>query len=113
MLARALVLSALAVFVAVPQALAEYVNVLGNGHDYRQVGKLDPELSNLCAFGRFNQREKLKFSIYFKKNGVMMGGAKGTGWNLRDPTKRARKDLDYWFRNDGFSDCEVYTVELE
>lgn len=95
------------------RASAEKVNIMGKDYDYRLIGTLNKELSDLCAGGKFNQREKMKYAVFFEKNGVYLGGAKGAGWNLYDPTRIAAPDVDYWFRNDGFSDCQVFSVPLE
>ena len=94
-------------------AHAERVNIMGKDYDYRQIGALDKGLSALCSAGKFNQREKMKYAVFFKKNNIYLGGAKGTGWNLYDPNRLATPDTDYWFRNDGFSNCEVFRVPLE
>lgn len=83
-------------------------NIVTKEYDYAQIGAYDEKLSKLCANKLFNQASQFRVSAYFVKNKVLLGGAKGTGWNLRDPTRARRYHLDYWFRNDGFSDCEVF-----
>ena len=109
----ALVVLGLAALAAPSPLRAEKVNIMGKDFDYRLIGTLNKELSDLCSAGKFNQREKMKYAVFFKKNGVYLGGAKGAGWNLYDPTRVAAQDVDYWFKNDGFSNCEVFTVPLE
>lgn len=79
-------------------------------YDYAQIGAYDEKLSKLCANKLFNQVSQFRVSAYFEKSRVLLGGAMGNGWNLRDPTRARRYQLDYWFRNDGFSDCEVFTA---
>lgn len=85
-------------------------NIVSKERNYREIGTYDEKLSKLCASKRFNQVSQLRYSAYFAKDRILLGGARGSGWNLNDPTRARKYHLDYWFRNDGFSNCEVYTV---
>ena len=84
--------------------------VLQSAEPYWRVGRLSRQHSTLCANGRFNQVKKNDRVLQFTGpvgNGVL-GLAKGNGWNLYDPGRRAVPDADYFFRNDGTGSCEVY-----
>lgn len=83
-------------------------DIINRDLPYTRIGVYDPDLSTLCAKKLFNQRTELRRSVYFVRDRVLLGGARGDGRNLIDPTGARRFDLDYWFRNDGFSDCEVF-----
>ena len=80
-----------------------------------QVGDVDKKLSRLCSFGRFNQRVPYKYSGHFQgPNGAaLVGGAKGDGLNLFDPTGVRQRDHDYWFYRDRTSNCIVYSAKLK
>ena len=75
---------------------------------HSEVGTFDQHLSKLCSMRLFNQKSQYRHSAYFGVARVLLGAATGSGWNLNDPTGARRLGLDYWFRNDGFSNCEVY-----
>ena len=77
---------------------------------YFEVGELSPELSTLCSSGLFNQ-DKINLLVIEFTGPVgygVLGVAKGTGWNLRDPQKRAERKADYFFLRDGTTACRVY-----
>ncbi len=80
-----------------------------------QVGAIDRPLSRLCSFGRFNQRVPYKYSGHFQgPNGAaLVGGAKGDGLNLFDPTGARKPDHDYWFYRDRTSNCIVYSAKVK
>lgn len=80
-----------------------------------QVGQLDKKLSRLCSLGRFNQRVPYKYSGHFQgPNGAaMVGGAKGSGLNLFDPTGARELGRDYWFHRDRTSNCIVYSAKVK
>ncbi|MFY8107012.1 MAG: hypothetical protein ACOVKO_08850 [Elstera sp.] len=80
-----------------------------------QVGDLDKKLSQMCSLGRFNQRVPYKYSAHFQgPNGAaMVGGAKGNGLNLFDPTGARQQGRDYWFYRDRTSNCIVYSAKVK
>jgi hypothetical protein len=85
--------------------------VLDSDSPYWDAGRRSPELSRACAVGRFNQHQVDRFVIrlHAKKGGsAVLGIAKGTGLNLDDPDHLGNVEEDYFFRNDGTSDCEVF-----
>ena len=79
-------------------------------HPYWDVGVKDPDLGRLCATGNFNEVQMNRFVARFngKKGAGVLGIAKGTGLNLRDPGHKALKSEDYFFYQDGSSRCAVY-----
>ncbi len=79
-------------------------------HPYWDVGVMDPDLGRLCATGKFNEIQMNRFVARFNgtKGGGVLGIAKGTGLNLRDPGRKALKSEDYFFYQDGSSSCAVY-----
>ena len=80
-----------------------------------QVGDVDRELSRLCSMGQFNQRTMYRYSAHFSGNSgaSLVGGAKGNGFNLRDPLTRANPDFDYWFYRDGTANCIVFRAAVD
>ena len=80
-----------------------------------QVGDLDKKLSQMCSLGRFNQRVAYKYSAHFQgPNGAsLVGGAKGNGLNLFDPTGARQPGRDYWFYRDRTSNCIVYSAKVK
>lgn len=80
-----------------------------------QVGDLDKKLSQMCSLGRFNQRVPYKYSAHFQgPNGAsLVGGAKGNGLNLFDPTGARQPGRDYWFYRDRTSNCIVYSAKVK
>lgn len=104
-----MVLSSCLVSAAIaPAPAAARPDIINRDLPYTRIGTYDPELSALCAKKLFNQRTELSRTVYFSWDRVLLGGARGDGWNLVDPTGARRFDSDYWFRNDGFSNCEVF-----
>lgn len=86
------------------------LNITSKEWNYREIGTCDESLSKLCACKRFNQVSHFRHSAYFPKDRILLGGERGSGWKLNDPTRARKYHLDYWFRNDGFSNCEVFSV---
>ena len=78
--------------------------VIDSDSPYWEVGSRDQSLSKACAVGRFNQVQIGRYIVRLhakKGNGAaVLGIAKGTGLNLRAE--------DYYFRDDGTSNCEVF-----
>lgn len=87
--------------------------VYGEKYIYTQIGDFDEELSRLCGQRLFGQRTHYKYSAYFVKDQVFMGFAKGTGWNLIDYTGARKPEFDYWFKNDGYSGCQVFKSRVK
>jgi hypothetical protein len=77
---------------------------------YWKVGPRDVALSKLCGMGRFNVAAPERWTARFigKEGAETLVVAKGTGENLRDPDKKAKPKEDYFFRNHGTTDCEVF-----
>jgi hypothetical protein len=78
---------------------------------YWEVGARDPKLSRACSDGRFNERQTGRYTVQLhakKGGGAVLGIAKGTGVNLRDPDHLAQTNEDYYFRDDWTSSCEVF-----
>ncbi len=86
--------------------------VLDANAPYWEVGARDPVLSKACAIGKFNQQQIGRYIVrlHTKKDdgAAVLGIAKGSGTNLRDPDHRANTAEDYYFRDDGTSSCEVF-----
>jgi hypothetical protein len=86
--------------------------VIDSDSPYWEVGSRDQSLSKACAVGRFNQVQIGRYIVRLhakKGNGAaVLGIAKGTGLNLRDPDHIAKSAEDYYFRDDGTSNCEVF-----
>ncbi len=106
--------AALAILVGLPTIGAAPAwateTVITSRSPYWKVGVRDKALSTACAMGRFNEREPGRYTVRFfgKEGGLVLGIAKGTGFNLRDPDKRAKQNEDYFFRNSTSTDCEVF-----
>jgi hypothetical protein len=77
---------------------------------YWSVGPRDQALSRACSLGRFNLARPERFSARFvgAEGRDTLGVAKGNGLNLFDPDKRAKPTEDYYFRNHGTTECEVF-----
>src|SRR5690349_10523753 len=77
---------------------------------YWEVGPRDQALSRACSLGRFNLQRPERFNARFvgPEGRETLGVAKGNGVNLRDPDKRAKPKEDYYFRNHGTTECEVF-----
>jgi|HubBroStandDraft_1064217.scaffolds.fasta_scaffold00073_21 hypothetical protein len=85
--------------------------VIDSNSPYWEVGPRDQTLSRACAIGKFNQRQIGRYVIrlHARQGGAaVLGIAKGTGLNLRDPDHLAQSIEDYFFRDDGTSSCEVF-----
>jgi hypothetical protein len=84
--------------------------VLTSRSPYWKVGERDDALSRACALTRFNMDEPERLIARFvgKDGPEVLGIAKGSGLNLRDPDRRAKPAEDYFFRNHGTTACEVY-----
>lgn len=85
--------------------------VINSKYGYRDVGPLNKELSRYCSLGHFNQRQIGHYTVQLhdKTGGAaVLGIAKSTGFNLRDPDHHAKLGEDYFFRNDGTSSCQVF-----
>lgn len=84
--------------------------LVNSNHPYWDVGVMDPDLGRLCATGKFNEIEMNRFVARFNgpQGAGLLGIAKGTGLNLRDPGHKAHKSEDYFFYQDGSSSCSVY-----
>ncbi len=95
---------------ACPAAADSARTLLRSEHPYWDVGVMDPDLGRLCATGKFNEIEMNRFVARFDgpQGGGLLGIAKGTGLNLRDPGHKALKSEDYFFYQDGSSSCSVY-----
>jgi hypothetical protein len=84
--------------------------VLRSDAPYQQIGPRDQTLSRACAIGRFNQYQIDRYIVRLrgKTGAAVLGVAKGSGLNLRDPGHLAKSAEDYFFREDGTSSCEVF-----
>jgi hypothetical protein len=107
MLIRVL-LSLLPALLAAGQAVAGVV-VLTSKAPYWQVGVRDEDLSRACSLNTFGPKYPGDFVARFigPVGGGMLDVAKGTGVNLRDPKRLAKRNEDYFFRNVGTTSCEV------
>jgi len=65
----------------------------------------------MCGRGEFNQKQEMRYSVFFEKEQILLGGAKGSGWNLNDPFGKRTPTKDYWFRYDGTTNCEVFETK--
>jgi hypothetical protein len=91
-------------------AAAEEV-IIDSQSPYWEVGARDKTLSRACSLGRFNQKERHLYVIqlHAKKGGAdVLGVAKGTGLNLWDPDHHGLITEDYFFLDDGTSNCSVF-----
>ena len=77
---------------------------------YWEVGARDKALSQACALGRFNIQKASRLVARFAgpTGADTLNVAKGTGVNLVDPDHRAKRNEDYYFRNQNSTSCEVY-----
>ena len=91
-------------------ASATLAVVLTSKSPYWKVGPLDQNLSRACALGQFNVADPTRWEAYFggPEGTETLVIAKGTGANLVDPHRLAKRKEDYFFRNHGTTDCEVY-----
>jgi hypothetical protein len=79
---------------------------------YWQAGARDADLSGACSRGEFGEVRALYFRAVFtgKDGEAVLGVAKGSGVNLHDPKRRARKNQDYFFYRSGTSGCQVFSA---
>lgn len=77
---------------------------------YWKVGPRDEALSRACSLNRFNLARPERYQARFSgpEGSDTLGIGKGTGANLYDPDKRRKPAEDYYFRNHGTTECEVY-----
>ena len=77
---------------------------------YWKVGEADEALSRACAMGRFGLQDPQRYVARFtgSEGAGVLGVAKGSGANLRDPDHRAKPTEDYFFYAHGTSSCAVY-----
>ncbi|SRR5258708_22748754 len=110
MLSRTLVIAVLALLLA-PAAHAQKLgtNIRYSQLPYWEVGVLDPELSTLCANGRFNQLELYAFNYVFNGPvGPAVLGVATNAWNLSDPGHIAKAKSSYYFLRDRTTNCQVF-----
>ena len=83
--------------------------VLTSKAPYWQVGVRDDDLSRACSLDTFAPKHPGDFVARFvgPEGGALLDVAKGTGLNLRDPKRLAKRNEDYFFRNVGTTSCEV------
>jgi hypothetical protein len=84
--------------------------VITSKSPYWRVGVLDEALSRACAVGRFGLQDPKRYVARFTgpEGGGVLGIAKGTGLNLRDPDRHAKPNEDYFFYAHGTTSCAVY-----
>jgi hypothetical protein len=78
---------------------------------YWEIGPRDTALSGACSTGRFNEQQQGRYTVqlHAKSGGAaVLGLAKANGLNLSDPDHRAHGVEDYYFRNDGTTNCQVF-----
>lgn len=106
-----LVMAALLLGAACAPAEAKSRRYAVSHASYRQVGRYDARLSLACRHQRFNQARRHRLYIgYVGPKGRGTTGIAKLGWNLHDPQGLARHGVTYHFRNDGYSDCRVFTA---
>jgi hypothetical protein len=94
-----------------PAAALATEKVLDSESPYWDAGKRSPILSQACSLIRFNEKQIGRYIIrlHAKKGGAaVLGVAKGTGFNLVDLDHIAKINEDYFFKDDGTSNCEVF-----
>jgi hypothetical protein len=84
--------------------------VITSKSPYWKVGVADEALSKACATGRFGLKNPKRYIARFigPEGGGVLGIAKGTGLNLRDPGHLAKPNEDYFFHAHGSTSCAVY-----
>jgi hypothetical protein len=106
---RRLAWSLLLLLIPAPAPATE--KLLDSDSPYWDAGKRSPILSRACAVGRFNESQIGRYIIrlHAKKGGAaVLGVAKGTGINLVDLDHIGKVNEDYFFKDDGTSNCEVF-----
>jgi len=83
--------------------------VLTSTSPYWDVGVRDDDLSKACSLNEFTPAHPGDLVARFTGpiGGALLDVGKGTGLNLRDPKRRAKRNEDYFFRNVGTTSCEV------
>jgi hypothetical protein len=83
--------------------------VLTSKAPYWTVGDRDNELSRACSLNDFGPRRLGELVARFTgmEGPAVLDVAKGSGRNLHDPKRRAKRSEDYFFRNAGTTSCEV------
>jgi hypothetical protein len=106
---RLAALLALALVLAAGPARADGV-LLTSKQPYWKVGPRDEALSRACSLNQFNLQRPERYLARFAgpEGHETLGVAKGNGLNLYDPKKRAKPTEDYYFRNHGTTQCEVF-----
>jgi hypothetical protein len=107
-MAKRTLLLLLPALLAAGQAFASVV-VLTSKAPYWQVGVRDEDLSRACSLDNFGPKHPGDLVARFigPIGGALLDVAKGTGVNLRDPKRLAKRNEDYFFRNVGTTSCEV------
>jgi len=84
--------------------------VISSTAPYWKVGAADQTLSRACSLGRFGLADPQRYVARFTgaEGSGVLGIAKGTGLNLRDPDHHARPEEDYFFYGHGTSNCAVF-----
>jgi hypothetical protein len=84
--------------------------VLTSKAPYWAVGPRDQALSLACSMGQFGVVDPARWEAHFRgpEGADTLVIAKGSGANLRDPERRAKPKEDYYFRNHGTTNCEVF-----
>jgi len=83
--------------------------VLVSKAPYWSVGVRDDDLSRACSLNKFGPAHPGDLLARFtgEQGAAILDVAKGTGLNLRDPNRLAKRTEDYFFRNVGTTSCEV------
>ncbi len=83
--------------------------VLVSKAPYWNVGVRDDDLSRACSLNKFGPAHPGDLLARFtgEQGGAILDVAKGSGLNLRDPNRLAKRNEDYFFRNVGTTSCEV------
>ena len=84
--------------------------VLSSKKPYWAVGVRDDKMSRACSLNQFNLARPERYLARFAgpEGHETLGVAKGSGLNLYDPKKRSKPTEDYYFRNHGTTQCEVF-----
>jgi len=84
--------------------------VITSKSPYWKVGVADQALSRACATGRFVPNNANRYVARFmgSEGAGILSIAKGTGLNLRDLDKLAKRNEDYFFHAPGTTSCAVY-----
>ncbi|MEI6986129.1 MAG: hypothetical protein WCK65_08375 [Rhodospirillaceae bacterium] len=77
--------------------------------EWRKAGKVDRDLSNACAAGRFKEVSPMQYRAIYSDD--VLGVAFGHGLNLFDPERKAKPGSVYLFRFGGSTACQVLTTK--